>query len=66
MKKKRQTKNKKTAVLKRGAKRNARLRKTQSQKNEKKLVIIEDKKRLKEKQDEEIRKIMQSRNLRTA
>lgn len=59
-------KNKKTAAqnksaVKRGAKRSARIKKTQGEKNTKKMVIIAEKKRLEQKQNEEIMKIINSR-----
>ena len=68
MKKNKQTKTQRSASLKRGAKRNARLKKTQSEKHIRKAEVLAEKKtkelkRMAEelKMQEEFNKIMQSR-----
>jgi len=50
------------AVIKRGTKRSMRLKKTQKQKNRNKAALIEEKKRLLKKENEEIEKILKSRD----
>lgn len=62
MKKNKQTVSQRKATLKRGKKRNDRLKNSQGEKHVKKLAIILEKKKNKEKQDEELMKILQSRN----
>jgi len=61
MKKKRQSAVQKKAAIKRGLKRSGRLKTTKSEKSKKKLDAIKEKQRLQEKQNEEIRKILESR-----
>ena len=61
MKRKRQTVGKRKATIKRATKRSARVKQTQSEKGKKKMAIIEAKKEIQKKQDEEIRKILESR-----
>ena len=61
MKRKRQTASKKKATIKRATKRSVRAKQTQSEKGKKKLAAIEAKQELQRKQDEEIKKILESR-----
>jgi len=63
MKKNKKTTEERKAVIKRGVKRCERLKKTQKEKGEKKTFAILEKKKLKERQNQEIEKILKSKQL---
>jgi len=62
MKKNKLTSEERKFAIKRATKRSMRLKKAQKQKNINKTAVIEEKKRIQKKQDEEIEKILKSRN----
>jgi bifunctional ADP-heptose synthase (sugar kinase/adenylyltransferase) len=62
MKKNKQTKTERKITIHRNSKRSERLRKSQSEKNKKKMLAIDEKKKNEKKQNEEIEKILKSQN----
>lgn len=62
MRKNKQTEKQKEATLRRGEKRNSRLRKTRKEKHATRLLVIEERKRVQKKEEAEIEKILKSRN----
>lgn len=62
MRKNKLTPTERKSALKRATKRSVRLKKTQSQKNKIKMAIIEEKKKIQKKENEEIMKILKSRS----
>lgn len=62
MKKDKRSSTQKSAANKRGEKRSLRMKKTQAQKHVKKLADMQTKKLAEKKREEEIMKILQSRN----
>jgi hypothetical protein len=61
MRKNKQNTTERKAALKRANKRSERFKKTRSQKHEKEMLAVEEKKKLQKKQNEEIEKILKSR-----